>query len=107
MTVEQIDKIDFLSVEKETGFVKLTISDHLNWLDENNHLVLLQKKINTYISFIEGGELFEKYPENKGKTIIIYLALKYEPTKKAYIFLDKVKSATIDAGFDFKFNLIK
>ncbi len=45
MSIEQVEKIDFISTTSE-GKVELTISDHLEWDAENNHLLILQNKLN-------------------------------------------------------------
>ena len=62
MTIEQLDVVDFIGVEKYTNKVILTISDHLDWEKEEEHLHLMQRKINAYINFIESGELCETVP---------------------------------------------
>jgi hypothetical protein len=59
MSVEQKDVIDAIGVNKESGEVVLTISDHLDWEDTSAHLLVLQDKINTYIAFIESGEILQ------------------------------------------------
>lgn len=55
MSVEDLNTIDCIGIPIETPHeVNLGISDHLEWdasLDE--HLYLLQEKINTYLRFIE------------------------------------------------------
>lgn len=99
MTVVQTDTIDFVSIEKNTGLVKLTISDHLDWNQENQHLLLLQEKINTYLSFIEGGELYDIYPEAKGKSIVINITYKYNPSEGCLNFLKKAEHIIKEAGF--------
>ena len=106
MSIEQTDKVDFLSIEKQTNMVKLTISDHLGWNKENEHLLLLQEKINTYLRFIESGELFDVYPEAKGKKILIYIASKYEPSKLCKVFFEKASSVIAEAGFILKFETV-
>ncbi|MEL6879444.1 MAG: DUF6572 domain-containing protein, partial [Cyanobacteria bacterium J06607_10] len=42
MSIEQKDKVDFIGINKETGYVSLAISDHLDWSDTQLHLQLLQ-----------------------------------------------------------------
>lgn len=75
MSIEQTDVIDFISVNELENEVVLTISDHLEWgQDASNHLFLLQKKINTYLSFIENGELQETYPDSSGRNIVISIS---------------------------------
>jgi len=64
VTIEQTGIVDSIGVAQETGEVFLTISDHLDWNDANqNNLLLLQEKINTYLAFVESGELTQTYPD--------------------------------------------
>ncbi|MEM9526867.1 MAG: DUF6572 domain-containing protein, partial [Bacteroidota bacterium] len=44
MAIDQLDKIDFISVDTVNDRVVLTISDHLSWEDEFEHSYLLQEK---------------------------------------------------------------
>lgn len=67
MTIEQLDKVDVIANDNEK--VILVISDHLEWDDQNEKLLLLQDKLNLYLSFIESGEIFEQYPIAKGKLL--------------------------------------
>ena len=68
MTIEQTDAVDFLTLENETGVALLTVSDHLDWSEnETCHLVLLQDKLNAYLRFIESGEIARKFPESIGR----------------------------------------
>ena len=76
MSVEQIDKVDFISTT-EKGIIKLTISDHL--------------KINAYINFIESGKIFEEYPSFVNKKVEIEIVLKFPPNEIGNTFLDKCK----------------
>lgn len=71
MSIVETKVVDIIAVpEWEPDNVVLVITDHLEWGDkaqEGEHLLLLQEKINTYIAFIESGELLESYPPAKGK----------------------------------------
>ena len=98
MTIEQTETIDFLSVEKVTGVVRMTISDHLDWNSEKEHIDLLQDKINAYLRFIEGGELIDNYPEYRGKKIVIYIAAKYNPSTLGLLFLEHAREITKSIG---------
>ena len=55
MSVENSQVIDAISINPQ-DVVVLTISDHLEWDEENEHLLLLQNKINAYLGVIESGE---------------------------------------------------
>ena len=64
MSVDQTNKIDFVSVAKDNSHVLLSITDHLDWeTEEGEHLLLLQEKLNTYLHFIESGKLVETFPQ--------------------------------------------
>ena len=68
MTIEEVDKIDRLAFDRKNGDVFLVISDHLAWdEDEGEYLLALQAKLNTYLEFVESGQLYAKYPRAIGK----------------------------------------
>jgi hypothetical protein len=102
MSVEDKDFIDIISIDKEENAV-LTISDHLEWDEANEHLLILQAKINSYLGAIESGELYLKYPNAKGKNICIRVVALYEPNVDGFKFLESVKEVLIDAGYGFTF----
>ncbi len=104
MSVENKNIIDFVSIDKDDNAV-LTISDHLEWDTENEHLLILQDKINVYLGAIESGELYEKYQSAKNKHIIIRIVSLHEPNEDGKIFLERVKVTLEQAGYGFKFNL--
>jgi len=97
MSIEQTEIIDFISTNLK-GEVVLTISDHLDWNPESNHLWLLQEKINSYLLFIESGEINKKYPDAKGRRFVISVKLMNQPTAEALTFFDQVRSITVGAG---------
>ena len=61
MAIDNTDTIDGMAYDEESQAVVLLLTDHLSWkhtketniLKESDHLVLLQDKINAYISFLE------------------------------------------------------
>ena len=99
MAIDELNKIDIIGVENATGIVKLTISDHLDWLDELGHLKLLQEKINAYLLFVESGEIFKKYPEAIGRAVTIEVVMKYPPSENFVIFFDTASRVVNEAGF--------
>ncbi|MBU6951605.1 DUF6572 domain-containing protein [Hahella sp. HN01] len=104
MTISQTIVVDAVSVDKDAGKVVLTISDHLEWEDDE-HLYLLQEKINSYLAFIESGEIYEKYPGAKGRGIVISLICKYNPSSIGVGFLSQVSEIILGAGFDFRYEV--
>lgn len=102
MAVDQPKTIDIVSKDND-GFV-LTICDHLDWNNTQEHLTILQDKINTYLAFLESGEIYENYPDAKGRPLQIEIMFNYRPNLEADAFLLKVKLIIEDAGFTFRFD---
>ncbi len=106
MSVENLKVIDFASIDKN-GNAVLTISDHLDWNDNNEHLLILQKKINAYLSAIEGDNFYNDYPDAIGRFIIINIVAKYEPNNNAKSFFKRTAEILKSAGYGFTFSLLK
>jgi hypothetical protein len=104
MSVEDIDKIDRFAFDRRTGDVHLVISDHLDW-DENEgeHLLLLQDKLNTYLEFVESGQLYAEYPRAAGKRVIFYVMAKFPLSDEARKFYQLAGKAIQDCGCSLQF----
>ncbi len=81
-----------------SGEIVLTISDHLEWDDPEQHLLILQSKINTYIAFIENEEIYQVYPESIGRKLRIDIVSQYEYPDEGIAFLDKVRPVLASIG---------
>ena len=106
MSVVESDKVDFISLNPESGEVVLTISDHLDWDDPEQHLLILQDKINTYIAFIEGEEVHQAYPESIGRKIRIEIVSQYKYPKEGIDFLDKVRPILESIGISMSIKVL-
>lgn len=104
MAIENNKVVDNISIDPN-GYVVLSISDHLEWDINNDHIFLLQDKINAYLSFIESGQLYEDYPKFKNKKIIIQVFLKYLPNEEGRRFLQLTKDFLVNNGYNFTSNL--
>jgi hypothetical protein len=106
MSIEQLDAVDFISIDEKSGEALLTISDHLAW-DENEgtHLELLQAKLNAYLRFIESGELFRKFPQAEGKFVVIDLVSKFELSDQAKLLIRLASEAIRNAGFRLQYRV--
>lgn len=104
MSINQTNTIDVISTTPD-GKVVLTISDHHSW-QESWHLQLLQDKVNSYLHFIESGQIFEDYPNAVARELIIDIAMQYQPTSEATSFLEKVKDVVQAAGFGFRWRVL-
>lgn len=104
MAIEKTDVVDAVGIETATGDVVLTIIDFLDWeSSEAQHMHMLQDKLNTYLRFIESGELLESYPAAVGRRIVISLVGCYEPSAAALRFLAVARQSIEAAGFGFRF----
>jgi hypothetical protein len=101
MSVDQPDVVDIISTSK-SGEIVLSISDHLDWTDTHGHLLVLQEKINRYLSFLESGEVYQRYPDASGRKMTIKVVFHMEPNLEANSFLAKARIIVEGAGFEFE-----
>ena len=99
MSLNNTDEIDAIGLDKATDDVYLTVKDDLDWKDEICHINKLQEKLNTYLRFIESGEVYDVYPEAKGKNFVIEILSKFNVPASGKDFLSKAGPVISEAGF--------
>ncbi len=103
MSILETDKIDMIATRPDSNVVKLVVSDHLDWDDVDGHSSMLQAKINTYISFVETGQLLliKEPPIPENPDVMISLAVPDPLGRAALDYLSRVREslADIDIGF--------
>lgn len=102
MAVDQLDGIDLIGVRRESGEVVLTISDHLDWSDSREHQLILQKKLNAYLAFVESGEILESYPDSRGRRVVFSVVFHFAPDDGSLAFLEAAGKIVESAGFSFE-----
>lgn len=107
MSVQQLDKIDLIGINKETGNVELAIIDDLDWSDIELHLSTLQDKVNAYFNFIEDGGINEAYPGLENYRSIIKVMAQHKLPKEGSRFINQLRILLLDAGYGFEFELIE
>lgn len=110
MSIEQVNTVDAIGVDKSTGEVVMTIADHLPWNKdepetEHEHMLLLQEKINAYLGFVESGEILKSYPVSQGKKVRIEVIGKYQLSTHAEKFFSRARGIVQDAGVKLDFKL--
>jgi hypothetical protein len=107
MSIDQEKVIDFLGSRPGSNVLDLFITDHLPWNEASDyeHVFKLQEKINAYLAAIENGELIKKYPEHKGRGVVINVVGKYELNDLAKEFYKKATQVVKSAGFELRFKL--
>ena len=108
MAIDDLDRIDRLAFNRKNGDVLLVISDHLDWeKNEGEHLLVLQDKLNTYLGFVESGQLYAKHPRAVGNKVIFYVMGKFPLSEEAGKFYQLAGKAIHDAGFSLQFVHLK
>jgi len=103
MSILETEKIDMIGTRPGNNLVKLVVADHLDWEDVDAHCRLLQEKINTYIAFVESGQLAQttEPPIPPNPQVTIALAVPQQPSDHAMEFLRQVKSFLANIGMGF------
>lgn len=89
MALEEVNKVDFAGIEKDSGLAVLTIADDWDWDDVHEHLIKLQAKFSKYLDFIESGEIWTSYPAAVNRKIAIDVISRFPPPPIAFEFLEK------------------
>jgi hypothetical protein len=100
MAVDNPDVVDIMSIDP-CGSVVLTVSDHLDWINSASHQSILQAKINRYLAFVESGEILDRYPDARGRNVVIQVITQHGPDAEALSFLERARHAVGQAGIEF------
>lgn len=89
MSVVESSIVDGMGLA-DNGKMKMLITDHLDWDEEYEHLLILQEKINAYIGFCESGQYKDIYANEEIRHIVFEIHFLFEPTQNAYKFLEQI-----------------
>lgn len=104
MSVLDGEKIDFIHGDPQVGVTYLTIADHLNWADEGEaHLLLLQQKLNTYLRYVETGELYQDHPQCVGIPVVFRVLGQHHLSEEASRFYRVASDFIESAGYRLAF----
>lgn len=97
MAIDNANVIDGIGIDKKRKALCLLLTDHLAWngddiINEYDHLILLQEKINAYISYLEAKQYKEQYPEEEFVMAIIEIHFQYNITENCEKFLNTVQN---------------
>ena len=56
MSILENSSIDGMGIDEDGQTLVFMISDHLDWENEGEHLLLLQDKLNAYLGYIEAKD---------------------------------------------------
>src|SRR5260221_14609922 len=103
MTVENPSVIDGMGSDPATGRITLMISDHLDWKDEKAHLHALQQKLNSYLDFVQSGQVYETHPEGRGVGVRIRVFAKYLAPPSTGWFFQRASDVSQENGIAFEY----
>jgi hypothetical protein len=106
MAVDDPKIVDFVSVDAKGTQAILTISDHLHREDGYEHQLILQQKLNTYLLFVESGELIERFPSTKGLPVVFDIRFMHEPDESGLRFLERASEVVVSVGFSFRYKTL-
>ncbi|HYE25555.1 MAG TPA: DUF6572 domain-containing protein [Clostridia bacterium] len=106
MALEEIDRIDSVTIDRLTEEVVLAIDDGMDWSASGQHCNYLQRKINRYVAFVESGEMAEQYPELENRLVRIEVTMRHQPDEASTAFLMDAKSVLEDAGVRFRWAVL-
>lgn len=98
MSVDQADVIDYISTDRATGSVLLTVSDHLTWENAEEHLSVLQRKLERYVDFVRSGQLAEQRPDSAERSIVIDVILRHPPSEEGLTFFQNAGKQLEESG---------
>jgi len=91
MSLDDTSTVDAAGVDRVSGNVVLTIADSWDWDNIPRLLFALQEKLNSYIQFIEGGQVFESFPEARGRGVIIDIITRFPMPREGVRFLEEAR----------------
>ena len=101
--MQKHNQVDVVSLTPDSSTIVLSLVETRPWDAKGENLLDLQAKLNTYLDFIESGQLIQKYPQAKGKKIVLRLQYSFAPNAQALEFIELAKRkylAPASIGFE-------
>ena len=103
MSVVDNKTVDGVALTDDKNGIILLITDHVDWSDEYRHLVMLQEKINVYITFFEEKQYEEIYKEEEIASGVIEIHFLHNLTVNAEKFLQSVQKQVAELGIKIQY----
>ncbi len=101
--MQKHDQVDLVSLAPDGSTVFLSLIETRPWDENGENLFDFQSKLNSYLDFVESGQLETTYPEARGKKIVFRLHAAEHPTGEAIRFIEIVERqclAPSEIGFE-------
>ena len=103
MSVVDNKTVDGVALTDDNKGIILLITDHVDWSDEYRHLVMLQEKINVYITFFEEKQYEEIYKEEEIAYGVIEIHFLHNLTVNAEKILQSVQNQVAELGIKIQY----
>jgi hypothetical protein len=107
MGLENCDVVDAVGTDTSDGKVVLSILDSWDWTDERTHLERLQAKLNAYFSFVDSRQIYDDYPDAKGRGLVIDVVARFPIPESATEFLNSAASVALTVGAELTYRHVK
>lgn len=94
--MQKHQQIDVVSHDPRTDRVVLSLVETRPWGEQGKLLPDFQEKLNTYLAYVEGGQLWRDYPAMTGKKVAFCLHAQFPPTQPEEDFIAIVKRKYLD-----------
>lgn len=107
MGLEDLNTVDAIGLERESGAAVLTLIDSWDWRDEENHLDALQSKLNAYFNFIESGQIGETHPQAVGRKLFIDVVTQHALSDRGKLLLKHVSDFAAERNVGLRCKQVK
>lgn len=90
MSVSDFNKVDMMGRTENGKCLQMVISDHLDWEDEEIHLLALQEKINAYLALLQDKKWVQENTKGVERINIVVFFL-WDMTENCQKFLQAVQ----------------
>lgn len=104
--VNNPDVIDLVTHDPATDEIVVIMIEDRTWSVDPEQVDQLLRKINTYLHFIEDGDLVEHFPQAAGKPVRMQLDCNEAPTGEAEQLIEEAQQLLLSRGITFAVNVI-
>ena len=91
------DKIDLVSIDEKTSRVILSMIEIRPWGDRGANIRDLHEKVNTYLNYALGGQIWSDNPAMRGKQVTFRLHSSFPLTEKEERYILLLREKFLDA----------
>ena len=104
--VKNPNVIDLVTHDPSTNEIVVIMIEDRSWLTDSEQVDQLLRKINTYLHFIEDGDLLQHFPQAAGKPVRMQLDCNEAPTGEAEQLIEEAQHLLLARGITFAVNVI-